>query len=92
MDLCNLYQFEDGTQLLSYANTLSNDENIELQRRIYSDEFAELYKGKRLLPHQFTTFVCALRKLSSKQVKTESKQTIHHPAAVASRSTTCEIS
>jgi hypothetical protein len=96
MDLCNLYQFEDGTQLLSYADTLSNDEKIELQRQIYSDEFAELYKGKRLLPHQFTTFVCALRKLSSKQVKTESKQTINHPAtqkaAAASRSKTCEIS
>ncbi|CAF4907773.1 unnamed protein product [Rotaria sp. Silwood1] len=95
MDLYKLYQFEDGTQLLSYASSLSNDEKIELQRQIYSDEFAELYKGKRLLPHQFTTFAYALRKISSEQVKTETKQTVNHPAtqnlAEAKNSQTCEI-
>ncbi len=96
MDLCKLYQFEDGTQLLTYAASLSNDEKIELQRQIYSDEFAELYKGKRLLPHQFTTFAYALRKLSSEQqVKTETKQIINHPttvkAAEANKSQACEI-
>jgi hypothetical protein len=73
MDLYNLYQFEDGNQLLSYAASLSNDEKIELQRQMYSDEFADVYKGKRLLPHQFTTFANALRKLSSRQVKIETK-------------------
>jgi hypothetical protein len=95
MDLCKLYQFEDGTQLLTYATSLSNDEKIESQRQIYSDEFAELYKGKRLLPHQFTTFACALRKLSSEQLKTETKQIVNHPAtqksAEANKSQTCEI-
>ncbi len=39
IDLCKLYQFEDGTQLLTYAASLSNNEKIELQRQIYSDEF-----------------------------------------------------
>lgn len=72
-DLCKLYQFEDGTQLLSYAASLLNDEKIELQRQIYSDEFAEVYKGKRLLPHQFTTCAYALLKLSSEQIKTQTK-------------------
>jgi hypothetical protein len=95
MDLCKLYQFEDGAQLLTYAASLSDDEKIESQRQIYSDEFAELYKGKRLLPHQFTTFAYALRKLSSEQVKTETKQIIDHPATVkaaeANKSQACEI-
>jgi hypothetical protein len=97
MDLCKLYQFEDGTQLQSYAASVSTDEKIELQCKMYSDEFAEVYKSKRLLPHQFTTFAYALRKLSSKQVKIEleTKQTINHPATqkspVAAGSQACEI-
>ncbi|CAF0805995.1 unnamed protein product [Rotaria sordida] len=95
IDLYKLYQFEDGTQLLSYAASLSNDEKIELHRQIYSDEFAEMYRGKRLLPHQFTAFAYALRKLSSEQVKTEMKQTVNHSAiqktAETNRSRMCEI-
>ncbi|CAF2778304.1 unnamed protein product [Rotaria sp. Silwood2] len=95
MNLYNLYQFEDGTHLLSYAASLSNDENIELQRKIYSDEFAAKYKGERLLPHHFIAFACALRKISSGQDKTETKQTANHLAAQksleAKKSQTCEI-
>ena len=89
MNLWKLYQFEDGSQLLSYAASLSSDEKIELQRQMYSDEFAELYKGKRLLPHQFTAFAYNLRKLNSEQVKTEMKQTANHSAT--QKSQTCEI-
>ena len=96
MDLWKLYQFENGTQLLSYGASLSNDEKIELQRQIYSDEFAEVYKGKRLLPHQFTTFAYALRKLTSEQVKIETKQTVNHSTTQKSvepkKSQTCQIS
>lgn len=82
MDLWKLYQFENGTQLISYAASLLNDEKIELQRQTYSAEFAEQYKGKRLLPHQFTTFAYALKKLSSDQAKLTTKATVNHPDAL----------
>ncbi len=80
MNLCKLYNFENGTQLLNYASTFSNnDDKIELQRQIYYDAFAEMYKGKRLLPHQFITFAYASRKLISQQVvNSEIKQTADH--------------
>jgi hypothetical protein len=79
MNLCKLYNFENGIQLLNYASTFSNDDKIELQRQIYYDAFAEMYKGKRLLPHQFITFAYALRKLISQQVvNNEIKQTADH--------------
>lgn len=68
MNLCKLYNFEDGTQLLNYASLLLNDEKIELQRQIYYAAFAEMYNGQRLLPHRFITFAYALRKLISQQV------------------------
>ncbi|UJR07258.1 hypothetical protein I4U23_011546 [Adineta vaga] len=83
IDLWKLYQFENGTQLLNYATSLSNDEKIESQRQIYSEEFNEIFKGKRLLPHQFTTFAYALRKLYSEQNTNETKQ---------QKSQTCVIS
>ena len=70
MNLCKLYNFENGTQLLNYASIFSNDDEIELQRQIYYDAFAEMYNGKRLLPHRFITFAYALRKLICQQVNT----------------------
>ena len=95
MELCNLYQFENGAQLLSYASSLSNEEKIESQCKVYSDEFAKVYGGRRLLPHQFTAFAYALRKLSLEQGKTETKQPVTYPSTGNSvdtnKSRGCEI-
>ncbi|CAF0946961.1 unnamed protein product [Adineta steineri] len=96
MDIWKLYQFENGGELLSYASSLSNDEKIETQQQIYSDEFAEMNKGKRLLPHQFITFAYVLRKLNCEQVANGTKQTTNFPSKQQSvgsnKSQTCEIS
>ena len=95
MELYNLYQFENGAQLLSYAGSLSNEEKIESQCKVYSDEFAKVYQDRRLLPHQFTIFAYALRKLSLEQSKTETKQLVNNPstgkASDTNKSQACEI-
>ena len=81
MDLWKLYQFENGSHMLNYAKSLANDDKIESQRQIYSNEFSEVCKGKRLLPHQFTTFAFLLRKLYLEQMTSE-----------PTKSQTCQIS
>ncbi|CAF1502375.1 unnamed protein product [Adineta ricciae] len=81
IDLWKLYQFENGSHMLNYAKSLTNDDKIESQREIYSNEFSEVCKGKRLLPHQFTTFAFLLRKLYLEQITSE-----------PTKSQTCQIS
>lgn len=78
MELCDLYQFDDGSELLSYAQTLFDDEKIHY--RNYSQEFEKQFH-KTLLPHQFNKFSNSLRKL------TKESRRISIPAA--SKSSTC---
>ena len=61
LELYELCQFTDGSELLSYAKILLEG---ELSHYVgYAEEFQERYPGKRLLLHQFTKFSNALRKL-----------------------------
>ena len=87
-ELCNLCQFNDGSELLNYAKILLEDEKA--QYTIYAAEFPKLYDGKTLLLHQFNKFSNALRKLSSEQEKrtlaVKSTSTVS-----ARKSQTCQI-
>lgn len=62
MELCDLYQFHDGTELFSYAQLLLTDEKTHFDN--YSQEFQRQFH-KNLLPHQFNKFVNSLRKLTN---------------------------
>ncbi|CAF0891190.1 unnamed protein product [Rotaria sordida] len=62
-ELCVLYDFDDGSELLNYYNNISTDEKSNTQYQIYSQAYSQENNGKILLPHQFTRFVTALRKL-----------------------------
>jgi hypothetical protein len=64
-ELYELCQFNDGSELLSYAKVLSEDEKTHY--KTYAEEFNKLYNGKTLLLHQFNRFTNALRKLLNEQ-------------------------
>ena len=83
-----MYEFNDGSELLSYAKILLEDEKAQYQ--IYAEEFTKLYVGKTLLPHQFSKFSNALRKLNNEQ----NKQTVvvkSIPTTTKTKSQTCQI-
>ncbi len=65
LELYDLCQFNDGSELLSYAKILLEDEKT--QYKIYAEEFPKQYNGKTLLLHQFNKFSNALRKLNNEQ-------------------------
>lgn len=81
-------EFNDGSELLSYAKILLEDEKA--QYKIYAEEFTKLYPGKTLLLHQFNKFSNALRKLNNEQ----NKQTVigkSMPTTTETKSQTCQI-
>ena len=85
MELCDLYQFHDGSEFLSYAQLLFQDEKMHYQN--YSQEFQRQFQ-KNLLPHQFNKFVNSLRKLtgerhSSKLLSTPAPAARARPAAAS---------
>ena len=88
LDLYNLCQFSDGSELLSFAKVLLEDEKA--QYKSYAEEFPKLYGGKTLLLHQFNKFSNALRKLNSEQNKRipGSQPT---STTTTTKSQTCEI-
>jgi hypothetical protein len=90
LELYDLYQFIDGSELLSYAKTLSEDDKTHY--KIYAEEFNKLYNGKTLLLHQFNRFVNALRKLLKEQDQHKELifQPIHYTPPPA-RSQSCQI-
>jgi hypothetical protein len=61
MELYKLFQFSNGSELLSFAKALSKEE--QSQYHSYAEEFAKVYNGQRLLLHQFNKFTDALQKL-----------------------------
>jgi hypothetical protein len=61
LELYDLCQFNDGSELLSYAKILLGDEKA--QYKSYAEAFPKLYSGKTLLLHQFNKFSNALQKL-----------------------------
>ena len=60
IELYHLYEFNDGSELLSYARILLHNEQSHYKD--YSEEFEKRYK-KKLLPHQFNKFTNSLQKL-----------------------------
>jgi len=83
-----LCQFNDGSELLSYAKILLEDEKA--QYKSYAEEFPKLYSGKTLLLHQFNKFSNALRKLINEQnqrILTVKSTSITSPE----KSKTCQI-
>jgi hypothetical protein len=90
LELYDLYQFIDGSELLSYAKTLSEDDKTHY--KIYAEEFNKLYNGKTLLLHQFNRFANALRKLLNEQ--DQHKELIFQPIPYIpppTRSQSCQI-
>ncbi len=65
LELYDLCQFTDGSELLSFAENLLIDEKTHY--KTYAKGFEKLYDGKILLLHQFNKFSNALRKLVNEQ-------------------------
>lgn len=59
--ICNLYNFQTGEEMLHYAQMLIDD--YENQIQIYSKAFRKKYNGDELLPHEFDRFKRAMEKL-----------------------------
>lgn len=68
IQLAHLYDFNDGSELLSYARIVLHHEKSHFND--YSKEFEKRYQ-KTLLPHQFNKFTNSLQKLP-KQTQTKS--------------------
>lgn len=82
IELCHLYQFHDGSELLSYGQLLFQDEKTHFQN--YSQEFQRQFH-KTLLPHQFHKFVNSLQKLTNEQNRSK----LHSTPAPATGSIAC---
>ncbi len=82
LELYDLCQFNDGSELLSFAKVMLEDEKG--QYKIYANEFPKLYNGKTLLLHQFNKFSNALRKLVNEQDQ-------RTPTVKPTKSQTCQI-
>ncbi|CAF1478853.1 unnamed protein product [Adineta steineri] len=88
IELYNICQFIDGSELLSFAKVLQDDEKV--QYKSYAEEFSKRYNGKSLLLHQFNKFANCLRKL----INEHSKQTAPiqlKTKRTEGKSQTCEI-
>ncbi len=72
LELQDLCHFEDGYELLNYANIFLDTEKLQYQ--MYSEEFLRrdgiTFGKKPLLLHEFTKFSNALRKLEMFQKST----------------------
>ena len=84
MELCDLYQFHDGSELLSYTQLLFQDDKIHYLN--YSQEFQRQF-NKTLLPHQFYKFVNSLRKLTNEP----NRSNLHSTPAPTTASVACII-
>ncbi|CAF2143870.1 unnamed protein product [Rotaria magnacalcarata] len=62
-EICDLYDFEDGNELLMYAYRVSTEEKAKCEYQIYSQALAQANAGKIMLPHKFARFVNAVSKL-----------------------------
>jgi hypothetical protein len=63
MELCGLYDFEDGNELLTYAPSVLTDAKSQYEYQICSRAYSQANNGKILLTNKFTRFVNALQKL-----------------------------
>ncbi|CAF1003448.1 unnamed protein product [Didymodactylos carnosus] len=87
VEIQDLYKFKDGSELLSYAPSLLADEKLQYQ--IYSKTFSKKNNGEDLLPHEYTKFVNALRKLYEKTIEKSKPVKVAVPADAKSQ--TCQI-
>ncbi|CAF4372170.1 unnamed protein product, partial [Rotaria sp. Silwood2] len=62
-ELYKLYQFEDGSELLTYAATILDENVLTLEQQLYSQAYSQANNGKVLLTPPFSRFTNALRKL-----------------------------
>ena len=84
IELYSMCQFDDGSELFSFAKILLEDETA--QYKSYSAEFSKLHNGRTLLLHQFNKFANALRKLYNEQKNRTSTIT-----STTVKSQTCQI-
>ncbi len=82
LEIYDLCQFNDGSELLSYAKVLLEDEKT--QYKSYAEEFPKVFGGKTLLLHQFSKFSNALQKLVNEPHQRTS-------TAKPTKSQTCQI-
>ncbi|CAM4887948.1 unnamed protein product [Rotaria socialis] len=74
-EICDLYDFEDGNELLMYAYRVSTEEKAKCEYQIYSQAFAQANAGKIMVPHKFTRFVNAVSKLYQENANAKSLAT-----------------
>ena len=87
-----LYGFRSGIEMLDYAQTLSEDR--DMQQKTYSQVFTQKYQGQLLPPHEFTRFAKAMEELlkeNSTEYLTDKQRTQSKTPTFNKKSSICVI-
>ena len=79
-EICTLYDFEDGNELLMYVPSVSTDEKSKYEYQICSQAYSQANNGKILMTHKFARFVNVLKRIYDKNenVKPTASITTHN--------------
>lgn len=83
--LRNLFNFQSGEEMVTYAQMLIKDREKHLN--IYSKIYAQTYNGNDLPPHEFNRFTNALEKL----LKDSGRLPLNTESSNRNKSSTCVI-
>ncbi|CAF3544814.1 unnamed protein product [Rotaria socialis] len=86
-ELRDLFDFQNGEEMLDYAQLLTKDR--EKQMKIYSNVYAKKYAGNEMAPHDFIRFSKALKQLFKEHQPVSS--VIEQKSSMQNKTSVCTI-